>query len=379
MKNKLIKIISLIIIWLLLFSFIKINSTNYKKYREIKSTIVNHPEFLPTKEVDKLTSFWFSNIKADLYWLNAIQYIWSNAIGSEYKKYLFEMIDLITELNPYFEHPYLIWELLLPSYNYRYENLSDTEINNNIDEWIKLWLKWIKNYCDLEKVNLIKEEYDLNKLWTDEKYKDPCKSHMIPYYLAYIYFYYKKNWLEAAKYYKVASANSDSLEWSKLMAALMQWKWWDREKSVLMLLNLAKNIPSSDECIAFSNELEKISFWIFRWQIPLSWEIIKNIEDTRNKIFNIWLDNQDDKDFLDDTKCKSYALKATRELNLFYIEQANKLYIRENNKNSSNAKELFDKWYMDFLPTDYQQSKDYWIIYFYNKETKFYDYEMWNY
>ena len=34
------------------------------------------------------------------------------------------MIDIITELNPYFENPYLIAQLLLPNYNERYGKLG---------------------------------------------------------------------------------------------------------------------------------------------------------------------------------------------------------------------------------------------------------------
>jgi hypothetical protein len=34
------------------------------------------------------------------------------------------MLEIITELNPYFEKPYLIGQLLLPNYNERYENLD---------------------------------------------------------------------------------------------------------------------------------------------------------------------------------------------------------------------------------------------------------------
>jgi len=48
------------------------------------------------------------------------------------------MIDLITELNPYFEHPYSIGQLLLPSYNQRYEDLSDNEQDRNKNEAVKL-------------------------------------------------------------------------------------------------------------------------------------------------------------------------------------------------------------------------------------------------
>ncbi|USN58074.1 MAG: hypothetical protein H6767_07130 [Candidatus Peribacteria bacterium] len=44
------------------------------------------------------------------------------------------MLDLVTELNPFFEHPYIIGELLLPSYNERYESLPDEEQQKNIHE-----------------------------------------------------------------------------------------------------------------------------------------------------------------------------------------------------------------------------------------------------
>ena len=145
------KLIIITLILLTLFWFYKVNSLNYWKHIEIKKNYVSHPENLPTKELAVNTSFWFKNLRADIYWLETIQYIGWNAIWSEYKKYLYIILDLITELNPYFEHPYSIWQLLLPSYNERYEDLSKEEQEKNINEAIKLWLKWIKNFCDIEK------------------------------------------------------------------------------------------------------------------------------------------------------------------------------------------------------------------------------------
>jgi hypothetical protein len=44
------------------------------------------------------------------------------------------MLDLITELNPFFEKPYIIGQLLLPSYNERYENLSNEKQIENIKQ-----------------------------------------------------------------------------------------------------------------------------------------------------------------------------------------------------------------------------------------------------
>jgi len=58
------------------------------KEKQIQSLYVNHPEMLPTSEAAEASSFGFRNVIADLYWLQAIQYIGSNAIDGEYKKYL---------------------------------------------------------------------------------------------------------------------------------------------------------------------------------------------------------------------------------------------------------------------------------------------------
>jgi hypothetical protein len=291
------------------------------------------------------------------------------------------MLDLITELNPYFEHAYTTWQLLLPSYNHRYETLNEEEQNKHIEEWETLWLKWINNFCDLEKIELIKSEFDLQKLWSSEKYRNPCKEYTIPYYLAYIYYYYKKDPLTAASYYKVASANEDSLQWAKVMAAIMQWKWWEREKSYFMFLNIAKFIdPTDTVCSQFATGLENIWVRLFiQKNLPLSSDLIKDISEQSDNIFWKFDWTQEDK-VLSDTKCVNYISKSIRELNLAYVEEWNKKYEKNNNGESSiNAKQLFEEGYIDYLPIDFQQYEDYGIIYEYNEETKNYDYKMGSY
>ena len=89
-------------------------------------------------------------------------------------------------------------------------------------------------------------------------------------------------------------------------------------------------------------------------------------------------EDEDDNKNLDD-ECSNYINKATRELNLYYIEQANKKYKKDTWENAKNAKTLFDSGYIKYLPIDYQQEKDYWIIYEYNNDTGFFDYTMGNY
>jgi len=287
------------------------------------------------------------------------------------------ILDLVTELNPYFEKPYIIWQLLLPGYDEQYEIITKEEQVNHTIQWKEIWLKWIENFCNKEKINLIEKEFDLLKLWNEEKYKDPCKSYKIPYYLWFLYYHYLKDPISSAKYYKIASANRDSVEWAKTMSAIMQWKWWEREKSFFMFLNIANIIePENEICSIFWKDLENIWIWAFiNKNLKIDWKLIKTIEDIRIEMF--W--NIEIKEILEESKCPNYINKAIRELNLEYIYNINKIYFEKNWKNSKNAKQLFDEWYLDFLPKDFQQHEDYWIIYIYNEEIKNYDYEMWVY
>lgn len=373
-KIMLKKIIIIFLLCTWFFSFFKINEKNYEKYNEIKINLIKHPENLPNKTTAKATSFWFENLKADIYWLKTIQYIWANAFHSEYKKYLFSILDLVTELNPYFEKPYIIGQLLLPGYEKNYEYITEDEQKVHLEEAVNLGLKWVKNFCNIEKIKLIDDENDLLKIWNNNDYKNPCLSYKVPYYLAYIYYFYKNNPLESAKYYKIASANTDSLEWAKTMAAIMQWKWWDREKSFFMFLNLAKFIePENEICNIFSKELEDIWINIFiKKETEIDWNLLKNIENFRQKAFN----NLQKNELTEESKCPNYINKAIREFNLDYIETANKKYFSEKGKNSKNAKQLFDEWYINYLPVDFQQNTDYGIIYIFNEATWNYDYDM---
>ena len=300
---------------ILLSSFYYINNQNYKKHSDIKENLVRHPENLPTKKTALATSFWFKNLRADIYWLQTIQYIWWNAISSDYKKYLYQITDLVTELNPYFEHPYLIAQLLLPNYNKRYENLSKEEVTKYENQAIKIWLKWISNFCpDKKKLELIKKENNLNKIWNEDKYKNPCRKYMVPYYLAYIYYFYKHEPLKASNYYKITSANTDSIEWAKVMAAIMQWKWGNREKSFFMFLNLAKYAEKNDKvCLKLAWELENIWIWVFmKKDIKLDWKLLEAIAKTRDKAFWNFNEKNEKKNYWD-TMCSNYVSKATRE------------------------------------------------------------------
>jgi hypothetical protein len=48
------------------------------------------------------------------------------------------MLDLITELNPFFEYPYVIGELLLPAYESRYEFIDEDEQEIHTNEAMEI-------------------------------------------------------------------------------------------------------------------------------------------------------------------------------------------------------------------------------------------------
>lgn len=375
MKYLKIALLLWILTWLLA-SFLHINTENYEKHIEIRNNYIDHPEWLPDPHVVKYTSFGFANLIADLYWLETIQYIGWSAASSEYKKYLYEITDLITELNPYFEHPYIISQLLLPNVNQRYEDITNEDKNKNTKDAIKLWLKGIENFCDSDIIDKIDNEPNLNKI----KNLNPCKGYKIPYYLAFVYFHYQNDPQSASRYYKIASANSDSVAWAESMAAIMAWKSWNREKSIFMFLNIAESLDNEKwVCSEFSKELNNVSKLVFQEKtIPLSWNLIKTIEDSR--IMTFWLfDGNDSWNQISDTSCMTYLNKANREINLAYLDQANEIYREENaNKNAIDWQELLDKKYINFLPTDFQQyeGENYGIRYEFKEEFDRFDYNM---
>ena len=281
------------------------NNQNYSKSQEIQANIIKHPERLPTPEAARLGSFGFANMSADMYWLRAVQYIGSNVVESDYKKYLYEMIEIITELNPYFESPYIIGQLLLPSSKDSFDDYSGKNITEDMLEAQALWQKWVKNFCDLNKVDAIINEPDLWKITTQAAYQNPCQSYKIPYYLAYVYYFYLKEPENAASYYKVVAAQSDAPQGAKILAGIMQWRSGEREKSLFMFLSLAQSLATKGEtCGLLTSDLERVYYGLWDWSITLNGQLIRDIENARDRLIQK-LTEENEKEILDDTQCSN--------------------------------------------------------------------------
>jgi len=68
-------VFTLILFILLLVSFFLINQNNFTFQQQVRAQLVEHPEKLPKAEYAELMFPGFSNITANMYWLQAIQYV----------------------------------------------------------------------------------------------------------------------------------------------------------------------------------------------------------------------------------------------------------------------------------------------------------------
>ncbi len=356
---------------------------NQDVYRKIRFSIVNHPEFIPSSETVQIGAGGFQTLVGDFYWLGAIQYIGDNAVSADYKKYLGKMLGLITDLSPNFTYPTQIGLLLLPEVNERYENISPSDAKTRVQEAIGLGEKTIRATCDMKKVDQIKNEFDLEKLYADPALKNACTDGMIPYYLAYVENWSNNNPERASAWYKVAGNQDDAPKGARIMSAIMQGKSGDREKSIFMFLTLAEGLdPAPDGlCRQLSQELQGVLLGAFQKGIPLNKTFLQSVEIARKAAQDSLGEKQEEIEKTDISAfCSSYLNKAVREMNLRYIEMADVRYFKDYALHAPNAKFLFDYGYLDFLPRDYQkQSDEFEIIYVWDAERKRWDFEMGKY
>jgi tetratricopeptide (TPR) repeat protein len=125
---------------------------------------------IPSGEKIKPALLGFDMLGADMYWLKAVQYIGGNASDSK-KESLYPLINLVTDLDPYFWEAYRFAILLLP----------DT---GQVDETEKLIKKARKN---------------MPHRW------EPLYSG------GYFYFFYKEDYEKSIEYYSACAALPECL------------------------------------------------------------------------------------------------------------------------------------------------------------------------
>lgn len=364
--------------------FFRVNTNeNYQAHLEVERNVIEHPEFIPTASSVKIASSGYASLVSDFYWLDTIQYIGSNAISASYKAYLYELTGLVTDLSPHFTYPYQIALLLLPDVNERYESISENEKDKNVQNSIKLGEKAIATTCDMKKVEAIRKRFDLETLFNDASLKNPCEDALIPYYLAYVEYWSANHPEKASEWYRVAAMNDAAPKGARIMSAIMQGKTGNREKSIIMFLSLAEGMdPSADGmCRKLTGQLRSLLVPAFSGGAKLDKKFLIAVEKARAAAQEALGEKQEEIEKTDvSAYCSSYLNKAVREMNMAYVQEGDNRYFRETGKHAKNAKELFDKKYLDYLPRDYQKGNDgYEIIYAWKDPIQAWDFEMGRY
>jgi hypothetical protein len=138
---------------------------------------------------------------------------------------------------------------------------------------------------------------------------------------------------------------------------------------------MARNIDANDQtCNTLSLEIEKVMNGLKNGSVQLSGGLLAAIANTREELFGEF--NEETKEIaLSDTSCQNYVNKAVREMNLLYLDLANKAYMkREGGKPAENSKVLLDAGLIDREPVDFQQYEDYGIAYEFNEKIGNFDY-----
>ncbi len=169
-------------------------------------------------------------------WISSIQYV-GTVLRSERARYLYSLIDSLTNVSPYWEYPYEFWQLMIPIS--KESNVQEEIKKQSWDEAIRIWKKGKKYNCDPNKIDRIKqldqhEFYNLvfSQSWKYEDLKNPCGSHSIPYNLAFNYFYYLSDWEKSAQNYMITSFIENSPTASPSMVSVVTWRMWQHLQSM---------------------------------------------------------------------------------------------------------------------------------------------------
>jgi len=226
---------------------------------------------------------------ADLKYIWDIQY--ASSVQNPYQaKYLYNDLNYITNLSPFWTEIYNIWLLILPApKNAKW--LNWIEMLSNRRKTISLWEKGIFFNCNKKKIenilSLKDEEYfhlAYSKTWTLYKQNvNPCKTIDIPEQLWFDYFYYLKDLENTIKYYKIAWFMKNALDWIIWMVAVANGMLWEHEKGMYLLMQKAINIyeklnkSQTDKEIKFLSDI--LNSTIQRAQEELNFYIISQADN----------------------------------------------------------------------------------------------------
>ncbi len=159
--------------------------------------------FIPSSRFLKPASLGFDTMVADLYWLKTVQYIGDDFWFRKGYPQLFDLVNLVTDMDPRFEYAYEVGGIILSVYGGR------------VDESIRI----------LEK-----------------GYRQRLGYWEIPFFLGFNYFYYLGDYRKAALYLTEASRLPRSPKYLPKLAAKLLAKAGDPETAIAFLTEVLKNM-----------------------------------------------------------------------------------------------------------------------------------------
>jgi tetratricopeptide (TPR) repeat protein len=190
----------LLLIWVSLYSL-------QLRFDIAKGEVYKGEEFLylPKAEYIKTASLGFDQVVADLLWLKAVQHIGERKISSQGYEWIYKAIDTVTSLDPKFKSPYEVGGLIL--------SMSD-----KVDMSNKLLTKAFENNPEV---------------W------------QFPFYLSFNYYYYLKDYKQAAAWTSKAAAIKGSPYYLPLLASRLYTQADDPAYALEFLSRMYEN--TSDE------------------------------------------------------------------------------------------------------------------------------------
>lgn len=178
--------------------------STFKRVEVLKSAVRMEGKelFIPSSRFLKPASLGFDTMVADLYWLRTVQYIGDDFWFKKRYPQLFQLIDLVTDMDPKFEYAYEVGGIILSVYSRR------------IDESIKI----------------LKKGYRQNLGYWE-----------IPFFLGFNYFYYLGDYEKAARYLTEASRLPRSPAYLPKLAAKLYAKAGDPDTAIEFLTQVYRS------------------------------------------------------------------------------------------------------------------------------------------
>jgi hypothetical protein len=298
----------------------------YAEYTKLDEYRRLHPEFIPSESFLRLSSAGHTTSYGDAIWISLIQYVGDNIASKSFESYTPTLLDRIYALHPYFMKPYEFSMLMLPTI-FPNETGTGVEIKKEKTKMVlaKLESK-LPEICDTKKIELIDATSTISLLWEDPNLKNPCLSGEIPYYMAFHYYNDLGMNQEAKRYYKIASANTDTPISTRYLISLMDGKSGNYLTAAFSLLSLAIEGEDNER----KNCIEKSSAALLIVAKSMNMgKVGSGITDLiriEKEVFDLPREKEKDTITL---QCGDYLSRGLKQTFLAYIDERAKLMLSE--------------------------------------------------